>query len=172
MRPPYSVLARRMGPGGAGAPRGARDVTTLPYPYSSDACKTGATTVARVLFLLKESGFDSLALARRRRGDGRLVAAALVPGVARPVTFRLARARHQLPVDDRVRLAPTFEPRAPNGRIDGVRCFLLGVEVADVAPLAVRVGVVRHPPTLHLVPRHAPELRASRQMLHCSPAMP
>ena len=27
MRPPYSVLARRMGPGGAGAPRGARDVT-------------------------------------------------------------------------------------------------------------------------------------------------
>ena len=34
MRPPYSVLARRMGPGGAGAPRGARDVTNPnPYPY-------------------------------------------------------------------------------------------------------------------------------------------
>ena len=35
MRPPYSVLARRMGPGGAGAPRGARDVTNPnPNPAS------------------------------------------------------------------------------------------------------------------------------------------
>ena len=29
MRPPYSVLARRMGPGGAGATRGSRAELTL-----------------------------------------------------------------------------------------------------------------------------------------------
>ena len=37
MRPPYSVLARRMGPGGAGAPRGARDVTN-PNPNPAQFC--------------------------------------------------------------------------------------------------------------------------------------
>ena len=39
--PPYSVLARRMGPGGAGAPRGARDVTN-PNPVASEAAAGGS----------------------------------------------------------------------------------------------------------------------------------
>ena len=48
-----------------------------------------------------------------------------------------------MPVDDRVRLAAAFEARAADGRVDGVRGLLLRVEVADVAPLAVRVGSFR-----------------------------
>ena len=59
---------------------------------------------------------------RRRRGGGGLVAAALVP---RAVAACLELARHQLPVDDRVRLAAAFEARAANGRVDGVRGRLL-----------------------------------------------
>ena len=72
--------------------------------------------------------------APRRRGGG-LVAAALLR--------RLSLAGHQLPVDDRVRLAPAFEPRSPDGRVDGVRGGLLRVEEADVALLAGRVLTLR-----------------------------
>ena len=86
--------------------------------------------------------------ARRRRGGG-LVAAALV---TRPVTGRLARAGHQLPVDDRVRLAPAFEARAADRRVDGVGGRLLGVVEPDVALLALRVFVFRLPPSPSLVP--------------------
>ena len=68
------------------------------------------------------------------------------------MAFRLERARHQLPVDDRVRLAPAFEARPPNGRVDSVRGRLLGGEVADAARLAVRVRVVSLPPPLALGP--------------------
>ena len=52
--------------------------------------------------------------ARRRRGGG-LVAAALAQA---PVTVRIlgAHAGDQLPVDDRVRLAPAFEARAAEQR--------------------------------------------------------
>ena len=38
-----------------------------------------------------------------------------------PVAARLARTGHQLPVNDRVRLAAAFEARAADGRVDGVR---------------------------------------------------
>ena len=53
---------------------------------------------------------------RRRRGGGRFFAAALAQRVT-PVAVRLARARHQSPVDDRVRLALPFEARAPDRRV-------------------------------------------------------
>ena len=76
---------------------------------------------------------------------------------------RLARTGHQLPVNDRVRPALPFEARAPDRRVDGVRGCLLGVEVADAAPLAVRVGVLRKPPSVLLVPTHAPELGRRRR---------
>ena len=56
--------------------------------------------------------------ARRRRGGG-LVAAALAQA---PVTVRIlgAHAGDQLPVDDRVRLAPAFEARAADGRVSAL----------------------------------------------------
>ena len=66
--------------------------------------------------------------------------------------MRTGRLRDQLPVDDRVRLAPAFEARPPDGRVDGVGGLLLGVEVSDLARLAVRVVVVRLPPSRALVP--------------------
>ena len=75
-----------------------------------------------------------------------------------PVAGRLALFGHQLPIDDRVRAPLPFESRAPDSRVDGVRCSLLGVEEADVAPVAVRVAVFRLPPSRPLVPTHAPEL--------------
>ena len=90
---------------------------------------------------------DSAALvagARRRRGGGLLAAAlgaAMIAGP--PVAVRLARTRHQLPVDDRVRLAPAVEACSPDCRVVGVRGRLLGVEEPDVAVLAVRVSVNR-----------------------------
>ena len=92
------------------------------------------------MFLLMPSGGGRAATARR----GRLFAAALAG--------RLSRTGHQLPVDDRVRLAAAFEARAADRRVDGVRGRLLGVVVADRAVLAVRVGVARPPPSLALVP--------------------
>ena len=64
------------------------------------------------------------ASARRRwRSGGGLLAAALgaaamVAGA--PVAVRLALFGHQLPVDDRVRVALPCEARAPDGRVDGV----------------------------------------------------
>ena len=77
----------------------------------------------------RSRGFDSLALARRRCGGGGLVAAALsVVGAG--------RLRHQLAVDDRVRLAPAFEARPPDGRVDGVRGRLLGVSYSVLGTLA------------------------------------
>ena len=69
------------------------------------------------------------------------------------MAVRLARTRHQLPVDDRVRLAPAFEARPPDRRVDGMRGFLLRVEVADGAAPFVRVLVLRPPPSLALVPQ-------------------
>ena len=91
----------------------------------------------------------------RRRGGG-LVAAALAQRLL-PVAFRLARAGHQLPVDDRVRAPLPFEARAADRRVDGVRGRLLGVEEADLAPLAVRVLVVSLPPSRALVPADTPK---------------
>ena len=44
------------------------------------------------------------------------------------MAVRLALLGHQLPVDDRVRVAPAFEARAADGRVDGVRGVLLGVD--------------------------------------------
>ena len=61
------------------------------------------------------------------------------------MAVRLALLGHQLPVDDRVRVAPAFEARAADGRVDSVGGGLLVVEVADRAPLAVRVAVARLP---------------------------
>ena len=58
MRPPYSVLAQRMGPGGAGAPRGARDVTNpnpialhmrISLPRGLYACDSLSLRVAGIL---------------------------------------------------------------------------------------------------------------------------
>ena len=73
---------------------------------------------------------------------------------------RHSRVRHDASVRvDGVRPAPALEARAADGRVDGVRGFLLVVEVADRARLAVRVPVARRPPPLALVPGHAPELR-------------
>ena len=80
--------------------------------------------------------------ARRHAGGGSVFAAALV---ARPVAGRRARARHQLPVDDRICLALPCEARSSDGRVDGVRGVLLRAEVADVALLAVRVPVAKFP---------------------------
>ena len=80
------------------------------------------------------------ASARRRVGGARLLAAALLR--------RLSRARHELPVDDRVRVPLPFEARPADSRVDCVRGGLLGVVVADVARLAVRVSVLRLPPSL------------------------
>ena len=72
---------------------------------------------------------------------------AAVALVARPVAVRLLRALagHQLPVDDRVRLALPLEARSPDRRVDGVRGLLLGVEEANASLLAVRVGVLCRP---------------------------
>ena len=77
----------------------------------------------------------------------RLLAAALAQRLF-SVAIRLARAGHQLPVDDRVRLALPFEARAADRRVDGVRGRLLGVEEADVVELAARVPVIRLESTL------------------------
>ena len=95
---------------------------------------------------------DSAALvagARRRRGGGLLAAAlgaAMIAGP--PVAVRLARTRHQLPVDDRVRPPLSFEARAADRRIDGVRGLLLRVEDAEVLCRVVRVDVTRLPCSL------------------------
>jgi len=86
--------------------------------------------------------------ARRRRGDARLFAAALQR--LWPVASRLACARHQLPVDDRVRLAPAFEARASDRRVDGVRGGLVQSRalwylhvVTDSAPAATCTQIRR-----------------------------
>ena len=82
--------------------------------------------------------------------------------VSRARRRRRSRARHDAPVRvDGVRLAPALEARAADGRVDGVRGFLLVVEVADRARLAVRVPVARRPPPLALVPGHAPGRRTA-----------
>ena len=47
----------------------------------------------------------------------RLRRAALARFPRRPVPVRLALFGHELPVDDRVRLAPAFEARAADGRV-------------------------------------------------------
>ena len=96
-----------------------------------------------------------------RRG-GIHPARALAQRVA-PVARRLARAGHQLPVDDRVRLAPALDVgrKSADRRVDSVGGSLLRVEVADRA-LLVRVGVARLPPSLALVPVHPPELGRRR----------
>ena len=73
---------------------------------------------------------------------------------------RRSRARHDASVGvDGVRPAPALEARGADRGVDGVRGFLLVVEVADRARLAGRVGVVRLPPPLSLGPGHTPELR-------------
>ena len=50
-----------------------------------------------------------------------------------PVPIRLALFGHQLPVDDRIHAPLPCEARAPDGRVDGVRGGLLGVEEAEVS---------------------------------------
>jgi hypothetical protein len=81
-------------------------------------------------------------LGRSRRARGGLFAAAL----SFLVDWRL---RHEPPVDDRVRVAPTLDVwwESPDRRVDGVGGGLLGVEVAYRALLAVRVAVFRQPPS-------------------------
>jgi uncharacterized membrane protein YgcG len=88
----------------------------------------------------------------------RLPAAARARFPRWPVAVRLALLGHQLPVDDRVRVAAAFEARAADRRVDGVRGRLLGVIVADASRLAVRASVARLPPSLARGPVHAPEL--------------
>ena len=62
-----------------------------------------------------------------------------------------------MPVDDRVRAPLPYEARPADGSVDGVRGGLLGVVEPDLAPLAVRVVVVRLPPLLALRGRPAPD---------------
>ena len=66
--------------------------------------------------------------ARRRRSCGGLLAAALgaaamVAGA--PVAFRLERAGHQLPVDDRVHVAAAFDWRINGDALKRVKSFRL-----------------------------------------------
>ena len=70
-------------------------------------------------------------------------------------------------MDDRVRLAPSLDVgrKRADRRIVRVRRGLLRVEVADVAGRAVRVLVCRLPPSVALVPRHAPELGRRRRQV-------
>ena len=81
---------------------------------------------------------------RRARGDG----VAHARGTTRPsASTGFVLRRPSRPAADR--------------RVDGVRGFLLVVEVADRARLAVRVPVARRPPPLALVPRWAVNARRS-----------
>ena len=68
------------------------------------------------MYILTRKPSLAAAGARRRRG-GRLLAAALV------------RAGHQLPVDDRVRVALAFEARPSDRRVVGVRGVLLDAQM-------------------------------------------
>ena len=127
-------------------------------PYSPPVqCRGGSGLEVGVLRVVYRSA-RAAAGARRRRGGGRHFAEALVSAVTWPVAVRIAHAGHQLPVHDRVRLAPPFgATQAPHRRVDGVRGCFLGVEEADVA-LLIRVSICSLPPSRFLVPRHAPKL--------------
>ena len=85
---------------------------------------------------------------RRRRG-GLFAAALSVVGAG------VSRLRHEPPVDDRVRVAPTLDVwwESPYRRVDGVGGGLLGVVVADRALFAVRVRIFRLPPSVILAPK-------------------